>query len=158
VPYLLPTHVQQAFFYKNPNGNPWWQIVHVNSRARQMFDTMSSIALQDIDIATTSTAHTEEDEEHHIGHANPIQDGIATTSTLDVKGDAEGDEEDITGVDEDLPKFEIEQISKTVASNIVQLPLGLDLDLTEEELQEARAENDEALGNQSFYYTIAWIV
>ncbi|MCO5568232.1 hypothetical protein L7F22_021928 [Adiantum nelumboides] len=31
-PYILPAHVEQAFFYKNPDSHPWWQVVHVQPR------------------------------------------------------------------------------------------------------------------------------
>ncbi|MCO5612632.1 hypothetical protein L7F22_066901 [Adiantum nelumboides] len=39
-PYILPAHVEQAFFYKNPDSHPWWQVVHVQPRGRQLFDSV----------------------------------------------------------------------------------------------------------------------
>ena len=38
-PYILPSHVEQAFFYKNTDANPWWQVVHIQPRGRRLFDS-----------------------------------------------------------------------------------------------------------------------
>lgn len=92
-----------------------------------MFDTMSSIALMDIDIITTSTTHVEGDEDPHTEHKNPSQDMIVTASTSDDKGD----QEDIICVDEDLSQLDIEQVLEIVIYNTIQLPPRLDVRLNQ---------------------------
>lgn len=137
-PYLLPIHAQQAFFYKNPDGNPWWQIVHVNPRE---LDTMNCATLEDLNRPSSSTLVEARDEHFHIMDMTSNQNIVATTSS----SDEEVDKDDMMDNDEDLSEFDIEQNQEHVRSNVVQLPPELDIDLTEEELKEAQADNNEVV-------------
>ncbi|MCO5597239.1 hypothetical protein L7F22_051315 [Adiantum nelumboides] len=57
-PYIVPAHVEQAFFYKNPDSHPWWQVVHVQPRGRQLFDSVDpEEAIQD-ELITSSNLDT----------------------------------------------------------------------------------------------------
>ena len=37
-PYVLPEHIQQAFFYSSSPKNTRWQVIEVNPRGRRVFD------------------------------------------------------------------------------------------------------------------------
>ena len=57
-PYILPTHVEQAFFYKNPDSHPWWQVVHVQPRGRHLFDSVDPEEANQDELVTSSNLDT----------------------------------------------------------------------------------------------------
>lgn len=144
-------HAQQAFFYKNPTGNPWWQIVHVNPRSRRLFDTTFSTERENTphttmtstepdntpDTTMTSISHGQGDTILRIREANLISQTNVTPPSTDDEGDDLGKD-----LSDDLLEADIEQISESTSNN-APLPDGLGICLTEMELQEAMADNDE---------------
>ena len=120
-PYILPTHVQQAFFYKNPNASEssWWQIVHINPRGRRIFD--SSIEIVD-------NFHVKAD------YSDVSRQNMVPLNESEVNGNDEI--EDVEDDDQDLVDTESVDLEDNL--QLDELQLTIPLDVTEEEQQELK--------------------
>ena len=115
-PYILPTHVQQAFFYKNTNvsESSWWQIVHIKPRGRRIFDSS---------IETLDSCHVEAD------YSDVLRQSMVPLNESEVNGNEEI--EDVEDNDEDL--VETESVDFEDNLELDELQLTIPLGVTEEE-------------------------
>lgn len=114
-PYVLPEHCQQAFFYKKPDGDSFWHIVHVNPRGQRIFDSTLSDAREEhnakeaiIEGDLQKDQDTIEDESMHVEPQSMPQD----VDTNDLMVEME---------DDNLPDVEIEE---EIIQQIIMEPIG----------------------------------
>jgi hypothetical protein len=132
-PYILPVHVQQAFFYKNPNSSEssWWQIIHINPRGRRIFDSSTE--------TLNSGGHIESDgnsSDTLSCSMHVVNETLAIVSE-EIQDQEDKEEDPIATESEDSSEFE-------------ELQLELPLDVTKEEHQELRAD----IENSNIYINI----
>ncbi|MCO5577210.1 hypothetical protein L7F22_031035 [Adiantum nelumboides] len=125
-PYILPAHVEQAFFYKNPDSHPWWQVVHVQPRGRQLFDSIDPEEANQDELITSSNLDTSTLETCRISLAD--HDGI---------------------VDDENDNHPYSDTTNTEEEEIVDVEhmeeMNVNTNLTAEEFEEVNKDNEDEI-------------
>ncbi|MCO5551611.1 hypothetical protein L7F22_005116 [Adiantum nelumboides] len=119
-PYILSTHVEQAFFYKNLDSHPWWQVVLVQPRGRQLFDSVDPEEANQDELITSSNLDTSTLETcriflaDHDGIVDDENDNHPYTDTTDTEEEEIVDVEHMEemNVNTNLTAEEFEEINK----------------------------------------------
>ena len=130
-PYILPSHCQQAFYYKNPNTleSNWWQIIHVNPRGRRIFDS----GIQ------TESVYTHQDDDSNVEeHVNEAGTSLPNNDNEDIEQIGQ-----ISQINEDSK--DIEQISQineesedSEEDEVDDIQLLIPIDITQQEREDLR--------------------
>ncbi|MCO5581723.1 hypothetical protein L7F22_035612 [Adiantum nelumboides] len=126
-PYILPAHVEQAFFYKNPDSHPCWQVVHVQPRGRRLFDSVDPEEANRDELPTSSNLDTSMLETCRIflaDHDDIVDDTEVGNHPYSHTTDTE--EED---------RVDVEHVEE----------MNVNTDLTTEEFQEVNKDNEDEI-------------
>ncbi|MCO5608538.1 hypothetical protein L7F22_062749 [Adiantum nelumboides] len=126
-PYILPAHVEQAFFYKNPDSHPWWQVVHVQPRGRQLFDSIDPEEANQDELMTSSNLDTSMLETcrislaDHDGIVDDENDNHPYSDTTNIKEEEIVDVEHMEemNVNTNLTAEEFEEVNKDKEDEIL---------------------------------------
>ncbi|MCO5567180.1 hypothetical protein L7F22_020868 [Adiantum nelumboides] len=119
-PYILPAHVEQAFFYKNPDSHPWWKVVHVQPRGRQLYDSVDPKEANQDELITSSNLDSSTLETwriffaDHDGIVDDENDNHPYSDTIDTEEEEIVDVEHMEemNVNTNLTAEEFEEVNK----------------------------------------------
>ncbi|MCO5575797.1 hypothetical protein L7F22_029602 [Adiantum nelumboides] len=126
-PYILPAHVEQAFFYKNLDSHPWWQVVHVQPRGRRLFDSVDPEEANRDELPTSSNLDTSMLETCRISLAD--HDDIVDDTEV-----GNHPYSDTTDTEEE-DRVDVEHVEE----------MNVNTDLTAEEFQEVNKDNEDEI-------------